>query len=277
MENNQIEILKEEPSRYALTPKLLNSILYDLKKALVEKNNLIMGANKEDVKINKKQVKIKEFLKIIDLYQNSECVLSLDERKIIVYKGDPYLTLHICMQALTQRNKVLLLHDNFMVGVNEVLVNIINNVLKEYNITNLISNSNDYSIKEIEQLSELFDNMVVIGDSTTYQALNVKINKKFYPYNNLAIYCDEKEYEKLQEAIFIYSNENQYEIEVLYEDNIDDVIESINSDQFINVAILLTQNNEIENEFKNRIKGKEIFINENPFKQEVGKIYNYLE
>ena len=68
MEKNQVESLQEEASRYALTPSLLKEILYELKKKIVEKKDLITVANKEDIKINKKQIKIKELLSIIDSY-----------------------------------------------------------------------------------------------------------------------------------------------------------------------------------------------------------------
>ena len=52
------------------------------------------------MKHNKKQIKVKELLEIIENYRNSECVLNDDERKIVIYKGDPYLTLHLCLQAI---------------------------------------------------------------------------------------------------------------------------------------------------------------------------------
>ena len=135
MENNQIESLQEEASRYALTPSLLKEILYELKKKIVEKKDLIVVANKEDIKINKKQIKIKELLTIIDHYENSECVMNSDERKIIVYRGDPYITLHLCLQALTLRNKLLLVQNNFMFGVNEVVLKIIETVFSDFELT----------------------------------------------------------------------------------------------------------------------------------------------
>ena len=43
------------------------------------------------------------------------------------------------------------------------------------------------------------------------------------------------------------------------------------------MAVLITQNNENREKFFYEIKNKEIFVNENPFKKEVGKIYNYLK
>lgn len=278
MDKNQIESLQEEASRYALTPSLLKEILFELKKKIVAKKDYIINANKEDIKVNKKQIKIKEFLKIIDSYENSECVMNSDERKIVIYKGDPYITLHVCLQALTLRNKILIVQNNFMYGVNEVLIKIIETVLNDYKITNLITHCNDYTTKDIFSFKKMFDEIIVIGDTMLYQQLidDDEINVKFYPYNNICMFSDNKEFEKLQEAIYIYANENQYEMEILYDEDIEDVIDQINSDDFVDIAILLTKNNYNKELFETLIDNKQVFVNDNPFKQEVGKIYNYL-
>lgn len=278
MDKNQIESLQEEASRYALTPSLLKEILFELKKKIVAKKDYIINANKEDIKVNKKQIKIKELLKIIDSYENSECVMNSDERKIVIYKGDPYITLHVCLQALTLRNKILIVQNNFMYGVNEVLIKIIETVLNDYKITNLITHCNDYTTKDIFSFKKMFDEIIVIGDTRLYQQLidDDEINVKFYPYNNICMFSDNKEFEKLQEAIYIYANENQYEMEILYDEDIEDVIDQINSDNFVDIAILLTKNNYNKELFETLIDNKQVFVNDNPFKQEVGKIYNYL-
>ena len=47
-------------------------------------------------------------------------------------------------------------------------------------------------------------------------------------------------------------------------------------DNLKNVAILLTQNEEYKNMFQNSVQNKDVYVNDNPFKQEVGKVYNYL-
>lgn len=278
MDKNQLESLQEEASRYALTSNLLKEILFELKKKIVAKKDLIISANKEDIRINKKQIKIKELLKIIDSYEESECVMNSDERKIVVYKGDSYITMHICMQALTLRNKILIVQNNFMYGVNEVLIRIIESVFSDYNITNLITHCNDYTTKDIFSFKKMFDEIIVIGDTAMYQQLldDEEINVKFYPYNNICIFSDNKEFDKLQEAIYIYANENQYEMEVLYDENIESAIEEINANDFVDIAILLTKNDTNKEFFEQLIDNKQVFVNDNPFKQEVGKIYNYL-
>lgn len=272
-----LDSIREEASRYALTTKLLNLILDELKKALLTNKNLILKANKEDTKLNKRQIKIEEMLKIIEIYRDSECELNDDERKIIFYKGDPYLTIHLCLQAVTQRIKILLVQDDFLIGVNEILLKIVENVLKEFKIFNLI-NVENYSSLELEKIKNDFDEIIAIGDTTIYQVLKEnESNVKYFPYNNIGLYCDSKDLLKLQDAIYIYATESDYEIEIYYEEKIDEVIDLINSDPLKDTAVLLTKSNKSKEEFEHKIKNKKIIVNENPFKNEVGKIYNYLK
>lgn len=271
-----IDTFKEEASRYALTSKLLNEILEMLKKSILANSNLIMEANKEDVKKNKRQVKIIDFINIIDSYRKNECILNDDERKIVIYKGDPYLTLNLCLQSLTQRTKLLLMQEQFLLGVNEVLIQIFKKVLQDYKIYNLVDKI-QYNLDDYNNLKYFFDETIVIGNTTIYQLLEKNQKITYYPYNNIGLYCDSDELLKLQEAIYIYANENEYEIEIYYEDDIDKVIEMINYDKMKDIAILLTQNNIHKEKFENEIKNKKIFINENPFKQESNSIYNYLK
>ena len=271
MEN---EIL-EEASRYTLTTNMLNMILDRLRDTIIKNNSLIVYANKEDVKHNKKQIKIKELLEIIEEYRDSDCVLNDDERKIVIYRGDPYLTMHLCLQAITQRTKILLIQRKFMQDVNEILIKIIKEILNEYKIINLIYKIDDFSLKEFNKIKGYYDEIIIIGDTEIYETLKEE-NVKFYPYNNIALYCDSTDLEKLQEAINIYANENEFELEILKEDTLDNIINIINSDNTKDIAILLTTNNLNRELFINSIKNKKTFVNENPFKSEVGTIYNYL-
>lgn len=277
MKKDNVNNLSEQVSRYALTTKQLNIFLEDLKDLIQLNSKLIINCNKEDVKVFKKQIKLEEFIKIIDSYKNSECILEDDERKLVIYKGDPYLTLHICLQALIKRIKVILIHDEFMLGVNEVLLAIFNEALKEHNIFNLVNRESDYSINKIKEIQKLVDGIVVIGDTSVFQGLDIEKNIKYYPYNNIMLYCENEELEELQEAMYIYANENQYEMEILYEDTLEEAINIINSDEFVNMAILLTKSEESKMDFETLIKDKDVYVNNNPFKQGVnGKIYNYL-
>ena len=58
MEKNELEVLKEPVSRYTLTKSELNEYLDSLKDLLISNNNLIINANKEDIRHNKKQINV---------------------------------------------------------------------------------------------------------------------------------------------------------------------------------------------------------------------------
>ena len=275
----EMEKLQEPVTQYAVTQNNLNVFLDRLKEVIINNKELISAVNKEDWKHNKKQIKIKELVDIIERYRYIDTSNSKEsERKIVVYKGETYLSLHLCLQAYTQKTKIMAISQSYMSGVNAIIFGIFNQVLKENNIFNLIDNTTNFSMEDFQEIRKYYDSAIVIGDTTIYQLLEKNEEKvKFYPYNNIAIYCEDESLKQLEEAIYIYANENQYEIESIQSDELEDVIGMINNDKFKSMAVLITQNDENREKFFYEIKNKEIFVNENPFKKEVGKIYNYLK
>lgn len=275
----EVENFEQNDEKKALTSNRINSFLDKLKEIIRKNKELINEANKIDLSYNKKQIKLKEFESIIESYKNTE-ILSEKEskRKIVIYKGDPYLTLHICLQAFIQNTKIVIMNQQFMNGVNSVIFEIFDKLLDEFRVSNLIDSFNEFSVNHYYEIKKYYDETIVIGDSCVYQLLSkTEKNVRFYPYNNIAVYCEDDKLKQLEEAIFIYANENQYEIEVVGADALEEAIEIINKDEFKSIAVLITQSNENRERFFYEIKNKEIFVNENPFKKDVGKVYNYLK
>lgn len=275
---NELESFEPNDNN-TLTSNTIKSFLDKLRESIIKNKELINEVNKIDLLHNKKQIKLKEFENIIENYKNAEIFTDKAcKRKIVIHKGDPYLTIHICLQAFIQNTKIVVISQQFMNGVNAVIFDIFNKLLEEYGIRNLIDNFNNFSRKDYFEIKKDYDETIVIGDSCIYQLLAKNENNvRFYPYNNIAVYCEDDELKQLEEAIFIYANENQYEIENINADNLDDAIEIINKDDFKSIAVLITQRNENIERFFYEIKNKEIFVNENPFKKDVGKVYNYLK
>ena len=275
----EVENFEQTAQNKILTTNIINSFLDKLKELIIKNKDLINKANKIDLLHNKKQIRLKEFENIIESYRNTEILPEKEsKRKIVIYKGDPYLTLHICLQAYIQNTKIVIMNQHFMSGVNSIIFEIFDRVLDEFDTRNLIDNFNEFSIKHYSEIKKYYDETIVIGDSCIYQLLlKTENNVKFYPYNNIAVYCEEEKLKQLEEAIFIYANENQYEIEIIIGDKLDDAIKMINNDEFKSTAVLITQSDSNREKFFYEIKNKEVFVNENPFKKDVGKIYNYLK
>ena len=253
----------------------INNILNDINNSFIENELLIVEANKKDVDEYKKKVKIKTLIDIIDTYRNSNVPIdnNFNQIKHVVYIGDPYLTLNICLQAIINRCKVILTYSNFMKNVNSIILQLITEVIQKYNMEEYISFLDSYSISEIKSFQ---DDIVIVGDTNMYELLKNNENVKYFPYNNIVLYTDSNELEDLKEAIYIVADENKYELEIIYDEDIYNVIETINQNELCNTVILLTQNESNIEIFKNNIITKNLYINENPYKNEYGVINNYL-
>lgn len=240
---------------------------------LKENKKYFDKANKIDVEITKKKIKLETLIEIVDKYQEVE-FKNLNKNFIIYYKGDPYITINLFMQALLTRSKIVLAQDEFMISINEILFTIFNQTLKEFKIDNLIERCK-YDKEQILEIKELINaELVSIGDTLMYQMLEEE--GKFYPYYNIIMYCDNDILAPLKEAISIYCNENHYEIEMLYEEDLKVAINYINMVETSNILVLLSNNKDNIKIFKEKIN-KKIFINENPFIKDFGEIYNYIK
>lgn len=255
--------------------KNLNNFILDLQREFEKNEKVIKKANDIDLEINKNIIEIDEIKKILNQYKNISLINKELSKYIVIYNGDPYLSVNILMQALIGKCQILLLTDEFMTGVNSIIFSIFRNILKKYKLNIFFENQADYSIKQIKDLSKENQQIIVIGNSNTMQSLEELENVKFYPYNNIILYSDNEKYEELQKVIYKYAQEKQYELEIIYEEELEDVVKVINADEFVDTVILLSENEKIKEIFKN-IKNKRVFINSNPFTSKSGKIYNYF-
>lgn len=249
--------------------KILEKFIINLK----ESREILETASKIDIQISRKKIKLDTLVEILDNYKDSS-FKNLNKNFIIYYKGDPYITISLFIQALLNRSKIIIAYDEFMLSTNEILLTIFNKTLKEFNIKNLIRRCK-YSKEEIYNIKELLSaDLIGIGDTTMYQLLEEE--GEFYPYYNIIMYCDNEILEPIKEAIYVYSNENNYELEIIYEENIEEIINYINMVETTNIVVLLSNNKNTINKFKNKIN-KKLFVNENPFISNYGKIYDYLK
>ncbi len=273
MDNELNELFFNEKTRK------INDLLDDLNNTIIENSSYIKDANIEDIVFNKKHIKVKDLLKVVDNYRNSDMTqFSLVENKerIFIYYGDPYLTLNLCVQALISQTSVHLIHKSFMNNVNTILIKIVKEIADKYNLGILIDDSTNYELNKILLLNSENSYIKVIGDTLMYQLIARKTNVKFYPYNNITLYSNSLKMEKIKQAIYVYANENNFEIEIIYESNMDKALNYIKNNELSNVTVLLTEAEEDALKFKLCLTNKELFVNENPFKNDVGIICNYF-
>ena len=247
----------------------------DLIQEFEDNKNILKKANAIDIEVSRKIIEIEEIKNILKQYQNYKLSDEILSKRVVIYAGHPYLTINILLQAIIAKSQVLLLTDEFMLGVNNIIFSIFKKVLKNYKVIDFFESHENYGVQEIKNVASNYDEIIVIGDTTTMQLLQDLDNIEFYAYNNIILYSDNDKYEQLRKVIYKYASENEYELEIIYEEDIDVILKIIDTDKFVDIVILLSENEKIKEKFKS-IKDKNVFINKNPFDSKVGKIYNYF-
>lgn len=231
-----------------------------------EKN--IIEVNKIDRKYYDKLVDIDDCIKIIESYKNKKQE-DMNKNILCIYNGNPEITLKLCLESVLLKNNFIMNIQDFMVGVNKIIVELVNKVLESFNTKLYLFNL--LSFNDIKLLEENLDKILCIGNTNEFIKLsqNGLYKLDFYPYKSLEIYCENDELEELQKMIYEYSMTNQYEVEVYTKDNIDNIIGQIN--EFGNgfCSVLLSKNEDHIKKFKKDVQSEIVCVNENPY----NKIY----
>lgn len=237
-----------------------------------EKN--IDEVNKIDRKYYSKIVNVDDLIKIIEDYRNKK-EEDLNKNILCIYNGNPEITLKLCLESILLRSNYIMNIQDFMVGVNKIIIELANKVLKSFDTKLYLFNL--LSLNEIKNNEEFLDKILCIGNTNEFIKLSGQGLYKldFYPYKSLEIYCEDDEFEELQKMIYEYSMTNQYEIEVFAKDSISNIIGQIN--EFGNgfCSVLLSKNKEHIKKFKEQVQSKIVCVNENPYNKIEFEIKKY--
>ena len=263
------EIIETKQTKNNFTKNDFNKILQRIKKEIKDNKDLIEKTDQIDRQNSPKMQKIEidKLLKNIDKYTDTTPIKERENKTIITsYYGDPYITIELCIKSIIANNKIILAIEDFRLGLNKIIVEIFNKVLKERKINNNIFICNLISKSEIKENIENIDKIICIGNKNTYTNLKKIPKVEYYPYNNIELYCDSDELTELQNKLYEYAIENNIEIEI-YDDeyNIDKSIELINKYGEGFCAVLLTKSKENVEKFRQKVKTRYICINENPY------------
>lgn len=225
----------------------------------------LMDVMKIDIKHYDKTISIEELESSLYEYKNKKININEYENIQILLVGNPQMVFKLGMEIARNNVNIEINIQDFCLGQNLLIVELINETLKECKISRRITLNNLLSDSEIKNNSVNFDKTICIGDSNTYNALKKQISDiELYPYNIIDLYCSTDEFEKLQELLFDYSEQNQFEIDIYDEMELDDAIELINNG-YKYCALLLSKDKIQIEKFKNEVKSEYIVVNENPF------------
>lgn len=232
----------------------MQKILYDamfskIQKEIIANKEEIEKLKKIDSKYCKIEINIEKLIKIIEYYKTKE--IKNENKKILIYcNGNPYIVLNIAMIAITNNISIKINIDDTMLGVNKYLLEIINRTLEK---------------NELKTKLELFNNeendekIIFIDRINDFNTIKTK-NKKFIPYESIDVYSEESEYEELFEKIYDFAINMNIDIDIFDDEEIESMLKYGKG----KIKLILTNNKEIIDKYSE----KNIYINENPFKQE---------
>lgn len=246
---------------YNIDNNNLANIFLKIKTEIQQSRKTLKELLEIDYKYYKTIINLEEFENILDKFKNEESEKKIEQKVIIEYNGNPYITLNLCILAILTNITIILNYDDFMQGTNTFITKIVNNILNQFNINKLVY---------LKENKENADKIICIDDINKYNEYlrQGSKNVKFYSLNYIDFYSDSDEFENITELIYKYAENNQIYIESYSELDAIEAAKMIKSG-FGKEVVLLTTNEDTKKIFEKEISNKKIHINKNPFKQEI--------
>ena len=227
-----------------------NAILSTIQKEIKENSEEIKKLEKLDLKYCKIKIEINDFLEIIENYKNKE--IKNNNKNLNIYcNGNPYIVLNLILIAILNNSNLKINIDNIMLGVNKYLIKIINDIL--------IKNKLNIKIILFEKLENNEEKIIFIDRINDFN-LSKNKNKIYIPYQSIDIFYDNEEFEELFEKIYNYALNMNIDVDLFDEE---EGIQNLFNYGKGKIKIIFTKNKELIKKYI----GKNIIINENPFKE----------
>lgn len=247
--------------KYNITNNNLLKVFEDIEKAIKENTQIIEELLKIDKQYCKININLNKLIEVIQELKDEKLDIQQEQRINIKYNGNPCITLNLCILAILTKTTIILDYEDNMRAINSLIIQTINNVLKNYETDKLVYLPNE---------EKDADKIIVVDDINKYNSYIRQSNKniKFYSHNYIDFYSDSDEYEEIEELIYKYAEENQIPIEVYSELQAKEAVQMIKNG-LGKIAVVLTNSNETKQLFEESITNKKLYINKNPFKENI--------
>lgn len=260
--------------KYNINNNNISKVFLNLKENITKQKHNIKELLNIDYKYCKFKVDIDILLDIIKKLENEKLNISEEQKIIVHYNGNPYITLNLSILAILTKTAIILEFDDYMLGINRFIVNKTNEILENFQTDNLIS-----ILKKDDKINNDVDKIICIDDINKYNKYIYEKNAKakFFAFDYIDFYSDCEELEELSELIYKYAENNLIPIESYSEFEVDEA-SRLMQEGLGKKVILLTNNEETKKKINNNLNDKQIFINENPFDKHTrlidSKIFN---
>lgn len=185
----------------------------------------------------------------------------IDKKCVAVTNGNPYITLILCMQALSQNITLTINVQDTMIALNEAIVKIFSvnfrddaPTLKEY-------------MSPREFIDSDADDIVVIDDKTKFNYLKdeLGIKVRYMSLLNVELYTNSEDMLSLTDTISEYCNQSFINVDIHNNESIDEFVKQANKYEGGNVALILAKDPVYQADICDKLDGKQVYVNCNPF------------
>lgn len=111
----------------------------------------------------KEKITIEEMKMYLEEYRNSETSIYKDKRIMILQRGNPELIFKICLEILkSEAVEIVIAIQDFCLGQNTLIVETINEILKQNKINKKIKLENHLNDNKIIEISKDFSKIICI-------------------------------------------------------------------------------------------------------------------
>ncbi len=185
---------------------------------------------------------------------------------VVVYNGNPYITLNLVLMALKTHNNIIFFSQKYY-AVNSIIIQTLNNICKKLKYTDEMSLIEFSDTDKLVQNQSLFDLLIYIGDKREYQKIKRRVSLPtiFYGYNYVDVFVESKEFKDLLLEIDKYANQNDIVINYFDNTSHEETFSFINKYEISDCFVLFSKNTDTIYKFMSHIKVNKFYINQNPF------------
>lgn len=249
----------------------LESFLKILEKEIYDNDfkNKLEKVQSIDLNHYTKKVSIEELQAYIDEYKNEKNIKNNNINKVLfLLSGNPEIVFKLCIEAIKNNIDIIISIEDFCLAQNTLIVELVNKVIENNDLKTKILLKNLLKDNEIIVESKNVDKTICIGNSNTYNRLSEKIdNIELNSYGIFEIFSDSDKFSELEEIIYNYLVQNEFEVELYDDVEFEDAINLINKNGYKFCSILFSNDIEKQKVFKEKISSEYVMINKNPFKE----------
>jgi len=243
--------------------KILNEMIISLK----ENKKDIIKNNDLDLEYGGTKINFEYLLEIIEDNKEKATVKTNYNTIAFTYFGDIYITLSLCLEAIRTKSRVILLIEDRDFLVSYFIVDLFKEILEDYGIKNIIYIFNCNNRDEIKKNAKYFSKLICIDNYFVYFSHYKSLKDCFYyGFNTVAVYCESDNMYDLLMKMEEFAIEKKVYLREIEANNVEDAINIINDEKVACNALILTESKENIEKFKSGVKCKEVYANENPFK-----------